>query len=210
MDAEYDLTSAELALWELPEAAVLAHLRSAIQTTPMTCLRHPHGFFVMLLNRTPQEEWRVHLWPEGERIISGMPARIHTHESHVNSRLLKGKLTNVNYHVREVSTGGHPLYEVSYRGDKYVKGTTNLLRRTGTRLHLEEATRLELIAGDRYMVERHTFHEAIVPANEVTITLICLHGHEAGLVKVVGVDGHPEEIQFERTDVHPHDLLYAF
>ncbi|OSR65351.1 hypothetical protein [Pseudomonas syringae] len=109
-----------------------------------------------------------------------------------------------------LSTGGHPLYEVSYGGDKYVKGTANLLRRTGSRLHIEEASRLELIAGDRNMVERHTFHEAIVPANEVTITLIRLHGHEAGPVKVLGVDGHPEEIQFERTDVHPHDLLYAF
>ncbi len=107
----------------------------------------------------------MRLWPEGERVSSGVHARIHTHDSHVNSRLLKGKLTNVNYHAPEVSTGGHPLYEVSYGGDKYVKGTANLLRRTGSRLHIEEATRLELIAGDRYMVERQTFHEAIVPAN---------------------------------------------
>ena len=80
-----------------------------------TCLIHPHGFFVALLGRTKTEEWRLHFWPKGPRVVTGMPAFIHTHNCQVESRILKGQITNVLYAVAAAPTGGQPLYEVNCR-----------------------------------------------------------------------------------------------
>jgi len=43
--------------------------------------------------RTQSEEWRLHFWHKGPRVVIGMPAFIHTHNCHVESRILKGQIT---------------------------------------------------------------------------------------------------------------------
>jgi hypothetical protein len=64
----------------------------------------------------------------------GMPAFIHTHHHHIESRILQGQLTNIIYDVAAVPAGGQPLYEVGYAGDRYASDTSNLLCRTSTRV----------------------------------------------------------------------------
>ncbi|MNO35741.1 hypothetical protein D3C76_257960 [compost metagenome] len=178
-------------------------LRSWISENKPRCLKHPHGFYVMLLKRAEGEEWRLHLWPDSERQITGMPARIHLHDMHVTSRLLVGALTNIQYVSAPVAAGsdaGHPVYEVVYEGNRYARQTANTLRRTSVREAVTETDRLSLQAGDTYRIERYTLHEAVVATDVATCTLVCMHEHEDGVVKLMGVDGFHEELSFVRTE----------
>lgn len=200
MDAEmHTLLSSPLA-WEAPASELLASVQTWILETRPTCLVHPHGFYVLLLKRADGEEWRLHLWPTGRHKISGMPAKIHTHDRHIESRILKGSLTNINYRAEEVNGGGHPLYLVSYLGDKYSHTTINLLEKSTIRLQVEETSRSHLTAGDHYRIERHTLHEAIVPDDQCTLTLVCVHSLETKPVMVIGIDGYPHQLAFERVE----------
>jgi len=141
---------------------------------------HPHGFHVVLLYRTDSEEWRFHFWPQGPRLIAGMPAFIHTHDRHVESRILQGQLTNVLYDVAAVPAGGQPLYKVRYSGDRYASATSNFLRKTTTRVQPTIRRRDDMGRGDTYHVERHAYHEAVVPEQLATSTLVCMRARSPG------------------------------
>ena len=51
-----------------------------------------------------------------------------------------------------------------------------------------------------YKHKLYTLHEALVPTDVATCTLVCMHEHADGIVKLMGVDGYPDEISFLRTD----------
>lgn len=179
---------------------ILATLKSWLKQANPTCLMHPHGFYVVLLNRTETEEWRFHFWPEGSRSVVGMPGLIHTHDCNVESRILQGQLTNVLYDIVSVPTGGQPLYEVVYNGDRYSSTTSNILHRTDRRVQPVVRDRITMERGDVYRVESHAFHEAIVSERIATATLVCMHGRSPGPVSVVGLEGYPDKIDFNRTE----------
>jgi len=178
-------------------------LRAWIVETKPRCLKHPHGFYVMLLNRSEDEEWRLHLWPSSHRQISGMPAGIHLHDTHVSSRILVGTLTNIQYASTPLGAGttsGHPVYEVIYEGDRYVRRTANTLRKTSEREEVSETDRRCLGVGESYRIERYTLHEAAVDPDIATCTLVCMHDRADGMVKLIGVDGYPDELSFVRAE----------
>lgn len=196
--------------WSRVRTEPLHSLRSAVKIwltrANPTCLIHPHGFYVVLLGRTATEEWRLHFWPKGARIVAGMPAFIHTHNCHVESRILTGQITNILYNVTVESSGGHPLYEVHYSGDRYATATSNSLRQTGRRVHAAIQRRDTYKSGDVYSVERNAYHEAVVSEQSSTSTLVCMHGRLPGAVMVVGVDGYPQTIAFTRAEYHAQDF----
>ena len=183
-----------------PVPSLLAAVKAWLKRENPICLMHPHGFYVVPLGRTETEEWRFHFWPEGSRTITGMPARIHTHDRHVESRVLQGQLTNILYDLAVVPAGGQPLYEVAYDGDRYAPATSNFLRRSTIRVQPIIRCRDTLERGDKYHVERHGYHEAVVPEQLATSTLVCMHGHSPGVVMVVGLAGYPETIAFRRAE----------
>ncbi|MBF8745350.1 hypothetical protein [Pseudomonas monteilii] len=199
MPAELDALLRRPLAWGAPVPTLLAALRKWISDTNPSCLLHPHGFHVLLLKRSEGEEWRLHLWPPTARQSTGMPARIHTHDRHVESRILKGSLLNMDYRSVVTNEHGHPLYSVTYAGDRYVGNTSNILQNTGERIALTETGRRQLGIGDHYRLERHTYHEAIAPEHQATITLVCMHSRDPGAIMVVGLDGYPEVVAFERT-----------
>jgi hypothetical protein len=184
--------------WEAPVPTLIAAIRRWISSTKPSCLLHPHGFHVLLLKRSEGEEWRLHLWPSTARQTIGMPARIHTHDRHVESRILKGSLLNLDYRHVATIENAHPLYSVTYVGDRYVSDTSNVLQNTGERIALTETGRRQLGIGDHYRLERHTYHEAIAPEHQATITLVCMHSQDPRPIMVVGLDGYPEVVAFER------------
>ncbi|KRP53895.1 MULTISPECIES: hypothetical protein [Pseudomonas] len=187
----------------LSNAFIKDNLKAWINQEPPKCLKHPHGFYVMLLKRSDVEQWRLHLWPNGVRQITGMPARIHLHDTHVSSRILVGTLTNIQYistPVTDGSTAGHPVYEVIYGGNRYLQQTANTLRKTQLREAVVETHRLYLQAGDTYHIPRYSLHEAEVAAEVATCTLVCMHERADGVVKLIGVDGYPEELSFVRKE----------
>ncbi|WP_160015445.1 hypothetical protein [Pseudomonas sp. 8BK] len=197
--------------WEYVSSTPISVLKIAVKSwlelaNPI-CLIHPHGFYVVLLDRTETEEWRFHYWPKGPRNILGMPAFIHTHDRHIESRILQGQLTNILHEVYEVQTDGQPLYEVAYEGDRYSSGTSNILRRTTTRIQSIVRQREIMRCGDMYHVERHEYHAALVSETLAVSTLVCMHGRSPGEVRVVGLDGYPEAIEFQRTEVDARTLV---
>lgn len=186
---------------------IFGEIRDLLATENPTCLRHPHGFYVALLARNSDEEWRLHVWPKGRRRITGMPAFIHTHNCRVESRVLIGTLTNVTYEAVDVSIGGAPLYEVGYSADRYLSNTTNRLERLDRRVDMRVHQSLEVNAGMTYCVERHEFHEVVVPNEQMTATLVRMTARRPGPVFVAGVDGFPALIDFKRSTVSSGDLL---
>lgn len=183
-----------------PVGEILAVLRRWLADENPSCLLHPHGFFVVPIQRTDIEEWRFHFWPRGTRVIRGLPSQIHTHDKHVDSRILSGELTNVIYDVTQGDNQIHPLYEVSYEGDRYKSETSNCLRLTSKRVNPTERERQAMQSGDSYHIDRHVFHEAIVPDDISTSTLVCMYGYAPGPILVIGVDDHPETISFQRSE----------
>lgn len=53
---------------------------------------------------------------------------------------------------------------------------------------------------DMYHVERHAYHDAIVPAQIPTATVVCMHGRTLEPAMVIGLDGYPEKIDFKRAE----------
>lgn len=190
-------------------SALLADIRGWIEESQPSSLIHPHGFLVLLLHRSGHEEWRFHVWPQGTRLISGMPAPIHTHDKVVDSRVLKGELTNVVYSVAEVSTGGSPVYEVEYPRDKYDPQATNLLKRTLARVDASVIGERFVSVGERYSVPAHVFHQAVVPESVCTCTIVRMYSPAPGPVRVIGIDGYPDTICLQRVKRSSADMLYA-
>jgi hypothetical protein len=184
-----------------PSHVLLTELKAWLIRTNPNALLHPHGFLIVLLSRTNDEEWRFHFWPQGSRIVTGMPAFIHTHDRHVDSWILQGRLTNIMYEVQIVPVAGRPLYEVGYTGDRYRSETSNVLRRTTLRVQANVLSEATMQRGDSYRVDRHAYHEAVVPEDLCTATLVCMHGRAPGAVRVVGVAGFPKTIVFRRTEL---------
>lgn len=190
-----------------PTAMLLAAIREWLGREKPACLMHPHGFYVVPLSRTQTEDWRFHVWPRGTRRISGMPAFVHTHNCHVESRILQGELINIIYDVHEVTAGGAPLYEVGYAGDRYEASTSNFLQKTEKRVKAVVRSCETIATGGAYSVERYAYHEAIVSDQLTTATLVCMHGRTAGTVNVVGVDDYPESIEFRRSQHEACEFL---
>jgi len=184
-----------------PVSALLGAVKKWLERDNPTCLVHPHGFYVVLLGRTKNEEWRFHFWPKGFRTITGMPAYIHTHDRHVESRVLQGQLTNILYDVAMVPTGGQPLYEVGYDGDRYASATSNFLCQTTTRVQPIIRRRHNVVCGETYHIERHAYHEAEVSQQIATSTLVRMYGRLPRAVTVVGLDGYPQTVAFVRAEM---------
>ena len=190
-------------------SALLADIRGWMEAAQPSSLIHPHGFLVLLLHRLDRDEWRFHVWPQGMRLTSGMPGRIHTHDKIVDSRVLKGELTNVVYSVAEAPTGGLPVYEVRYPSDKYDPQATNLLKRSAARVDASAIGEQIVLAGERYSVPAHVFHQAVVPETICTCTIVRMHSPAPGPVKVIGIDGYPETIGLQRAECSAADTLTA-
>jgi hypothetical protein len=203
-----DILTAEYVQTATP-SALLADIRGWIKATQPASLIHPNGFLVLLLHRADREEWRFHIWPQGRRLISGMPCPIHTHDKVVDSRVLKGELTNVVYSVAETPCGGLPVYEVQYVGDKYDPRATNPLRRSSARVNPSTIGEQLVLVGERYSVPAHVFHQAIVAESVCTCTVVRMHSPVPGPVKVVGIDGYPETIGLQRIECSSADTLVA-
>jgi maltose alpha-D-glucosyltransferase/alpha-amylase len=92
------------------------------------------------------------------------------------------------------------VYEVGYDGDRYASATSNIVHKTTKRVQLTIRRRDTLVRGETYRVERHAYHEAVVPEQLATSTLVCMHGHQPGAVILVGLDGYPETITFTRAE----------
>lgn len=188
-------------------ADLLYRIKTWVEVHNSACLVHPHGFWVVLLRRTEFEDWRFHFWPKHVRNTAGMPAMIHTHDKVIESFVLLGELTNTLYNVDEVTFGGQPIYEVAYGGDKYRPSTVNVLQKTKKRA-IASIKSEETLAGEtRYRIKAHEYHSATVSIAASTATVICMHSHSPGPIRVLGLDGYPSRLEFLRPERQSRELL---
>jgi hypothetical protein len=189
--------------------ALLNAIKSWVLNSKRMATRHLYGFWVFLLDRTDFQEWRFHLWGRNRRPKAGMPAPIHTHDKFVDSRVLIGELENLVYEATPTQGGGLPVYEARHIGDKYSPENKNLLIKTADRRIPRLAHCQTITQGQSYTVPAHAFHEAKVRDAAITCTIARMHSQVAGPVRILGVDGYPETIEFMRESAPAPDVIAA-
>lgn len=194
-------------LHSLSPKSLVGIAREWIERTSPTCLVHPHGFWVVLLSKSQTEEWRFHYWPKGPRFTTGMPARIHTHDRVVESRIVLGQIKHIVHRLVNTKSGGRPVYKVLYVGDKYSQETSNVLAKTVDRAEVGLKIEQTMNVGSSYRVEAHTYHEAVVGNEFATATVVCMHSHAPGNAKVLGLDSYPDEVSFRRLGRSVEEVL---
>jgi hypothetical protein len=128
------------------------------------------AFLIIPVRREEGEDWRFHIWPRVRLPMIGMPGLIHTHDKVLESRVLKGRLSNSVYSATPVKQGGSPVYNVSYAGDKYLPSSSNLLIRTNVRVAPKLVERRDVQVGECYRVEACVFHQVDVSDEGPTCT----------------------------------------
>jgi len=186
---------------------LLVQIKNWILAVKPFALIHPHGFLIIPVRREQGEDWRFHVWPRGKRFITGMPGLIHTHDKILESRVLKGRLSNSNYSVTCVKQGGVPVYKVSYAGDKYLPSAASLLIRTNVRVAPKVIERRDFQVGENYRVDAHLFHQVDVPEEESTCTLARMHSQSPGIIQVLGIDGYADRLESLRSQLSTDDLI---
>ena len=114
------------------------------------------------------------------------------------SKVLAGELSNVIYSIVEVVRNGIPVYEVEYLGDRYLSSSTNVLVRSGSRVQPTMISRQLIRTDQSYTIPVHAFHETVVSESIFVATVVCMHSASPGAIKVLGLDGYPDRIEFQR------------
>ena len=207
MSVESDIIFSLAQLRSMPAVCLLQSARLWIDEKRPSCLRHPHGFWVVLLHRTATEEWRFHYWPRCARNITGMPAMIHTHDRVVESKVVLGPMKNKVYDLKMVKSGGQPIYEVAYHGDRFAQSAINVLEKTDALGEAIARSEQILQVGNSYRIEAHTYHEAVVSEDVEAATIVCMHSRVFGPSRVLGLADYPKRIEFQRDSIPLDELL---
>ena len=136
-----------------------------------------------------------------------MPAMIHTHNRVVESKVVLGRMKNKVYDLKRVTSGGRPIYEVAYYGDRFTQVAINLLEKTDALGEAIARSEQTLHVGSSYRVEAHTYHEAVVSEDVEAATVVCMHSHVRGPSRVLGLAEYPKRVEFQRGSIPVDDLL---
>ena len=186
-------TTFELPLKELAEELP----RMVRSTQPMW---HPLGFVSATLLKHETGTLKIHLWPQGERRSKSPDWPIHDHSFHISSRVLIGSIGSIKYNVAAGIT--HRRYSVAYSGDD------STLQPTEELLSCVECDQSVMQAGTRYELPIGTYHENIVPTNELALTLVLKSGSIESPPNVIGSITIPDLPLYRRTP-YPIDVLLA-
>lgn len=175
---------------------VLAHLKEFADGL-LDCphAMHPLGFARLDAGRIGDADLRIHIWPEGQRIKQRPNWAIHTHLFLLESMVLVGKVTNIDWDVEDDPVAPtHRLYAVRYQGQNSVM---DALPRT-VRCRVKMQTTVE--AGGTYRVEVGRFHSSEVEESRFVVTAVKATRNPAseGPFVVGSLDGLPQ-YSFQRT-----------
>ncbi len=160
---------------------------------------HPLGFVSSTLQADDSGILKLHLWPRGERRPKQPNWAIHDHSFHISSRVLAGKVQNVSYEV--IPGESARRYTVSYTNFDSV-----LVATSETVDCITVATKT-MVAGDRYELPLGTYHETIVPAPEMSLTIVLKSGGEKVPPNVIGELDIPELEMYKRTSYPGHKII---
>ena len=164
-------------------SAQIEYLHKNFSVLAQTCqpLWHPLGFVSCEVRKKGGYMVRLHYWPKCERRGKNPNWPIHTHVYNLVSRVLGGRVRNIQY--RETKGEEFKVYLVEYFGDQSAIGLTD------ERTSIEKVKDEIIDAGKEYSVEVGTFHETVVDFGEAAWTLVVLSDVVAIEPKVLGVSG---------------------
>lgn len=177
-------------------AEALASLLAGLRDAPPAAVWHPTGFVVLTLLRRLEGALRLHLWPQGERVLGTPCWPVHDHAWHLRSHVLCGRLESVEYEVVDDDDGAAALYAVDYG-----PGRSSCMRKSERRVRVSERAPRTIEAGQRYEVSAGVFHASSVAEVEFTTTLAATRPTEQRWPWVVGELEGPTVVSVERPSV---------
>lgn len=125
--------------------------------------RH-HG--LGMLQGELSENLRVHIWHPKLRTMNTPLRDVHDHRFTLTSHVLYGAIEDVCYHVEPTSNGQVPVYSIRHaKTQKHDASDLVLLGKA----HVEEVSRLILIAGDTYVIPRRAWHTTRLAGPALTV-----------------------------------------
>ena len=159
--------------------------------------RHPYGFLVVRLPaKISDADVRFNVWLKENRPGQEPNWPIHSHEVSMSSLVVRGELENVVWPEPRFGFG-EPLYLASYTK------TTSVLTKCDLRISEGRKSSETVRAGTQYEVAKGLFHATNISDDAECVTLCMFHAEENGIGTVLGADGHPQRIEFQRFAVTP-------
>lgn len=177
-------------------AEALAGLLAGLRDAPPAAVWHPTGFVVLTLLRRPEGALRLHLWPQGERVLGTPCWPVHDHAWHLRSHVLCGRLESLEYEVLDDDDGDAALYAVDYG-----QGRSSRMRKSERRVSMSERAPRRIEAGTRYEVSAGVFHASSVAEVDLTATLAATRHTAQRWPWVVGALDGPTVVSVERPTV---------
>jgi hypothetical protein len=162
--------------------------------------RHPYGFLVVRLPaKISEADVRFNVWLKENRPGQEPNWPIHSHEVSMSSYVVRGELENLVWPEPRFGFG-EPLYLASYTQN------TSVLTKSDLRISEGRKVREKVRAGTQYEVAKGLFHATNIPDDAECVTLCMFHAEENGVGTVLGSDGHPQQIEFQRFAVRPETV----
>lgn len=161
---------------------------------------HPLGFFRIELGRDDAgRRCIVHCWPEGARSTQDPAWLIHHHAWNLESCILAGQLTELEYEpAAQEATEHGVLYLASG-----MSGHISRLERTGQDTNLALRGRHTMAAGHFYRVDIGHFHQSLVPIRDHCLTLARTGPRLLPNSQVLGDRDGPHELIYRHDEVDP-------
>ncbi|WP_141686294.1 hypothetical protein [Arthrobacter sp. NIO-1057] len=137
--------------------------------SPIEARWHPTGFAVFhIANNYDFGDLRLHIWPEGERVVRPFGAPIHTHAWHLCSRILVGTYSETLY---EKSVPGKTEAKCYQSGDiRYLVDKDSIV--SGDSVFLRPKTMTRSVSGEFHMVPAAVPHETLIEDKSFVATLL--------------------------------------
>lgn len=129
---------------------------------------HPNGFLVFDLGPCRLGTMRLHIWPNGPRLLRDTAAHLHTHVWDLYSRVLIGRYEERMYEAVPIGTDGAREFNVA-RVD-YARDRNTLMHSSVS--HLRPGHMVSAESGETHAVQAGEVHETLIPSESFVATLL--------------------------------------
>ncbi len=168
----------------------------SLKTDNFTFSLHPLGFYYCRLLETDTNQIRLHIWEKGYKQKQDL--FIHDHYYDLCSWIILGKIEDINYTVtKSDQREKYSRFIASYGNDE----NSRQIERTDEYLKVVEIDRRIIVAGQKYFIQRDTFHSnnIIFEETEFTVTIAFAYNYKTA--------HEPNVIGFAENQIHKVEEL---
>lgn len=153
-------------------------------------LWHPLGFVSCLVESIQNNEfYRIHYWPKDLRRTKNPNWPIHTHCYDLESLILEGSITDIQYEIKKGED--HQVYQVEYSGED------SKIIKTNSSISLDIMFAQQRYQAESYFVPKGIFHQSEVNLKATAVTFVHLSNKDNTFPLVVG-ENKAIEYPYER------------